>query len=138
MAMSSRAWSLASSSACAGRRGIRRADGIVEQDNVRRSAKAARAPPHAAREKIPLCFSEAFFPRIRRRLPYPGFAMKRDTLKNFHSAAHAAMPPQYISEEILLEKYAEGTEQNLSPMRTGVSSWHTFSACRTSSRLSYS
>jgi hypothetical protein len=57
--------------------------------------------------------------------------MKPDDLKNFHSATTTAMPPQSISEEILLEKHVKGNGQNLYPMRTGVSSGHTFAACRT-------
>jgi hypothetical protein len=82
--------------------------------------------------RYPIWFSEPFLSRIRQRLPYPGIPMKFDDLKTFHSAAYAAMPTQSISGEILLEKYANGNEQNLDPMQTGVSSWHTFAACRTS------
>jgi len=58
--------------------------------------------------------------------------MKLDDLKTSRSAEHAALPPQSISGESVLEKYANATEQNVDPMRTGVSSWHTFAACTTS------
>ncbi len=46
--------------------------------------------------------------------------MKLDDPKTLRSAARAAMPPQAISEEILLEKYAKGTEQNVEAVRRRV------------------
>ena len=46
--------------------------------------------------------------------------MKLDDPKTLRSAARAAMPPQSISEEILLEKYAKGTEQNVEAVRRRV------------------
>ena len=46
--------------------------------------------------------------------------MKLDDLKTLRSAAPAAMPPQSISEEILLEKYAKGNEQNVDAVRRRV------------------
>jgi ribonucleoside-diphosphate reductase alpha chain len=46
--------------------------------------------------------------------------MKRDDPKTLASAARSAMPPQAISGEILLEKYAKGTEQNVEAVRRRV------------------
>ncbi len=46
--------------------------------------------------------------------------MKRDDPKTLRSAARAAMAPQAISGEILLEKYAKGTEQNVEAVRRRV------------------
>jgi ribonucleoside-diphosphate reductase alpha chain len=46
--------------------------------------------------------------------------MKLDDPKTLRSAAPAALPPQSISEEILLEKYAKGTEQNVDAVRRRV------------------
>jgi ribonucleoside-diphosphate reductase alpha chain len=46
--------------------------------------------------------------------------MKLDDPKTLRSAAPAALPPQTISEEILLEKYAKGTEQNVDAVRRRV------------------
>jgi len=46
--------------------------------------------------------------------------MKLDDPRNLRSVARAAMPPQAISEEILLEKYAKGTEQNIDAVRRRV------------------
>jgi ribonucleoside-diphosphate reductase alpha chain len=46
--------------------------------------------------------------------------MKLDDPKTLRSAAAAAMPPQAISEEVLLEKYAKGTEQNVEAVRRRV------------------
>ncbi len=43
--------------------------------------------------------------------------MKRDDLKNLRAAA---MPPQAISEEVLLEKYAKGDEHNIEDVRRRV------------------
>jgi len=40
--------------------------------------------------------------------------MKLDDLKTLRTAAPALLPPQSISEEILLEKYAKGDEQTIS------------------------
>ena len=74
----------------------------------------------AAREKILLRFDDPYFPRIRQRLPYPEIPMKLDDLKTLRAAAPAAMTPQSISEEVLLEKYAKGTEQNADAVRRRV------------------
>ena len=46
--------------------------------------------------------------------------MKLDDLKTLRSAAPAVMRPQSISEEILLEKYAKGNEQNVDAVRRRV------------------
>jgi ribonucleoside-diphosphate reductase alpha chain len=46
--------------------------------------------------------------------------MKLDDPRTLHSAARAAMPPQSISEEVLLEKYAKGTEQSIDAVRRRV------------------
>jgi ribonucleoside-diphosphate reductase alpha chain len=46
--------------------------------------------------------------------------MKLDDPKMLHSATRAAMPPQSISEEVLLEKYAKGTEQSIEAVRRRV------------------
>ena len=46
--------------------------------------------------------------------------MKLDDPKILHSAARAAMPPQSISEEVLLEKYAKGNEQSIDAVRRRV------------------
>ena len=46
--------------------------------------------------------------------------MKLDDLKTLHSTAPAATPPQSISEEVLLEKYAKGNEQNVEAVRRRV------------------
>jgi len=46
--------------------------------------------------------------------------MKLDKPQDLQSVARAAMPPQAISEEILLEKYAKGTEQNVEAVRRRV------------------
>ena len=46
--------------------------------------------------------------------------MKLDDLKTLHSAAPTALPPQSISEEVLLEKYAKGSEQNVEAVRRRV------------------
>jgi len=46
--------------------------------------------------------------------------MKLDDPKTLRSAAPAALPPQTISEEILLEKYAKGTERNVDAVRRRV------------------
>jgi len=43
--------------------------------------------------------------------------MKLDDLKTLRTAAPAALPPQSISEEILLEKYAKGGEQTIDAIR---------------------
>ena len=46
--------------------------------------------------------------------------MKLDDLKSLRPAASAALPPQSISEEILLEKYAKGGEQTIDAIRRRV------------------
>ena len=46
--------------------------------------------------------------------------MKLDDLKTLRSAAPAALPPQSISEEVLLEKYAKGGEQTIDAVRRRV------------------
>ena len=46
--------------------------------------------------------------------------MKLDDLKTLRTAAPAALPPQSISEEILLEKYAKGGEQTIDAIRRRV------------------
>jgi len=69
---------------------------------------------------MPLWFSDPFFQRIRQRLPYPRISMRLDDLKTLHSTAPAATPPQSISEEVLLEKYAKENEQNVEAVRRRV------------------
>ena len=46
--------------------------------------------------------------------------MKLDDLKTLRTAAPALLPPQSISEEILLEKYAKGGEQTIDAIRRRV------------------
>jgi ribonucleoside-diphosphate reductase alpha chain len=46
--------------------------------------------------------------------------MKRDDPKTLRTAAVAPLPPQSISEEILLEKYAKGGEQSVDAIRRRV------------------
>ena len=46
--------------------------------------------------------------------------MKLDDLKTLRPAAPAGMPPQSISEEVLLEKYAKGGEQTIDAVRRRV------------------
>ena len=46
--------------------------------------------------------------------------MKLDDLKTLHAASPAAMPPQSISVEVLLEKYAKGNEQSIEAVRRRV------------------
>ena len=46
--------------------------------------------------------------------------MKLDDLKSLRPAAPAALPPQSISEEVLLEKYAKGGEQTIDAIRRRV------------------
>ena len=46
--------------------------------------------------------------------------MKLDDLKTLRTAAAAPLPPQSISEEILLEKYAKGDEQTVDAVRRRV------------------
>ena len=46
--------------------------------------------------------------------------MKLDDLKTLRSAAPTALPPQSISTEVLLEKYAKGTEQTIEAVRRRV------------------
>ena len=46
--------------------------------------------------------------------------MRLDDLKTLHSTAPAATPPQSISEEVLLEKYAKENEQNVEAVRRRV------------------
>ncbi len=46
--------------------------------------------------------------------------MKLDDPRNFQPAASAVMAPQSISEEVLLEKYAKGGEQNIDAVRRRV------------------
>ena len=60
------------------------------------------------------------FPLPRERPPHPTVPMKLDDLKSLRPAASAALPPQSISEEILLEKYAKGGEQTIDAIRRRV------------------
>ena len=46
--------------------------------------------------------------------------MKLDDPKTLRSTAPATLPPQAISEEVLIEKYAKGTEQNVEAVRRRV------------------
>jgi ribonucleoside-diphosphate reductase alpha chain len=46
--------------------------------------------------------------------------MKLDDPKTLDQAAPAAMSPQAISEEVLLEKYAKGDEQTIDAVRRRV------------------
>src|SRR5580765_297159 len=46
--------------------------------------------------------------------------MKLDDLKTLRTAVPALLPPQSISEEILLEKYAKGGEQTIDAIRRRV------------------
>ena len=46
--------------------------------------------------------------------------MKLDDLKTLSSAIPAALPPQSISEEVLLEKYAKGNERTIEAVRRRV------------------
>jgi len=46
--------------------------------------------------------------------------MKLDDLKTLFSAIPISLPPQLISEEVLLEKYAKGNEQNVEAVRRRV------------------
>jgi ribonucleoside-diphosphate reductase alpha chain len=55
--------------------------------------------------------------------------MKLDDPKTLRAAAVAPMTPQVISEEVLLEKYAKGNEQNVDGVRRRVARAH---SCRPS------
>ncbi len=46
--------------------------------------------------------------------------MKLDDFRTLGSATPTALPPQLISEEVLLEKYAKGNEQNVDAVRRRV------------------
>jgi ribonucleoside-diphosphate reductase alpha chain len=46
--------------------------------------------------------------------------MKRDHPKAFAAGPHAALPPQPISTDVLLEKYAKGSERTIDDVRRRV------------------
>src|SRR5690348_12893391 len=56
--------------------------------------------------------------RFSRRFRRP--PMKSDDPKHLRAAIPAALPPQAISEEVLLEKYAKGDERTIDDVRRRV------------------
>ena len=81
----------------------------------------ARCAPWAIGGIIDSSFpSDNPVPPGNRRFSTSRYPMKLDDPKTFDTALRAALPPQTISEEVLREKYAKGSERTIEAVRRRV------------------